>query len=159
MIIKNFIKECKVSQGDLVFIFHKTKPYKSGWWRKIREGSSENNKIYYILEKPMHKGFNIDIASVNSHSEKGLCVMTDKTLKSGIEYNKYEIMADVRGVDCVLLSANNYNLTNLINSNTDYIDENRDNIVITERFKSLLQLYNPQKTKVSDIEVLAGDLI
>lgn len=155
MIIKDEIRESKVNQGDLVFIYHKTKPYKTGWWRKIREGSTKNDLIYYILEKPMHKDFNIEneINSV-SHTELGLCVMKSSTIRYCA---KYEIMADIKGVNSVFLTTRGYHLADVLYKSSYNIDEIKDNVIITERFKKLLDLYIPKK--VSDIELLSKELI
>lgn len=159
MVVKDIIKECKIAQGDLVFIYHKTKPFKTGWWRKIREGSTENRMIYYILEKPMHKDFNIEKASVKSHVEKGLCIMSPMSVTNGAVMDKYEILADIRGIDSVYLSSRGYQLCDVLNESNRRIDEEKDNIVITKRFKELLELYKPQKNQMSDIETLVKGLI
>ena len=160
MIIKDEIRESKVNQGDLVFIYHKTKPYKTGWWRKIREGSTKNDLIYYILEKPMHKDFNIE-NEINSasHTELGLCVMKNSTIRycaaNGID--KYEIMADIKGVHSVFLSTRGYHLADVLYKSNYDIDEDKDNVIITKRFKKLIDLYLPKKT--GDIEILSTELI
>ena len=159
MIIKDCIRETKVAQGDLVFIYHKTKPYKTGWWRKIRSGSGEDKIIYYILEKPMHKNFNMAKASVQSHVEKELCLMTDKTLKNGIEHDKYEILADVRGVQSVSLSTRGYQLKDRLFTSKIHVAEDKENIFVTKRFEELIELYGRKKEQLSDIKILVEGLI
>lgn len=152
------IKESKVSQGALVFIYHKTKPYKTGWWRKIREGNTDNRTIYYILEKPMHKGYTLDKASENSHEEKGLCVMLDRTLKQGVDDNKYEIMAEVRGVDCVNLTLNDYDLTYLLREYRSLEHSIlTDNVTVTSDFIELVEYYSPKP--VNKLAQLAQELV
>lgn len=160
MIIKDEIRESKVAQGDLVFIHHKIKPYKTGWWRKIREGSTKNNVLYYILEKPMHKNFDINIEiSSASHTELGLCVMKSSTIRycESNNIDKYEIMADIRGVHSVFITNRGYHLIDVLHKSSYNVDEDKDNVIITKRFKKLIELYTPNKT--SDIEILSKQLI
>lgn len=160
MIIKDEIRESKVAQGDLVFIYHKIKPYKTGQWRKIREGSTKNNVLYYILEKPMHKNFNIN-AEINSasHTELGLCVMKSSTIRYCEVNNidKYEIMADIRGVHSVFITKRGYHLANVLYNSSYEMNEDQDDVIITKRFKKLIDIYLP--TKESDIQRLAKQLI
>ena len=158
MIIKDEIREVNVAQGDLVFIFHKEKPYKTGWWRKVREGSSKNNLIYYVLEKPMHKDFDTT-TDLQAHKELNLYVMRDSTIKWYEKHksNKYEIMADIRGVHNVFLSTRGCRLVDILYYASYEVDEDKDDVIITKRFKKLLDLCIP--TKESDIQRLAKQLI
>lgn len=158
MIIKNEIREVNVAQGDLVFIYHKEKPYKTGWWRKVREGSSKNNLIYYVLEKPMHKDFD-NTADLQAHKELNLYVMKDSTIKWCEKYkpNKYEIMADIRGIHNVFVSTRGYRLVDVLYYASNNITEDKNNVIITKRFKKLIELYTPNK--ISDIEILSKQLI
>jgi hypothetical protein len=158
MIIKDNIRESSIAQGDLVFIYHKTKPSKTGWWRKIREGSTDNKTIYYILEKPMHKDFDIKYEIETTHTENGFCVMTDKTLKEG-EHYKYEILADIRGSHNILLSSNGYKLNDNMFLQKSIIPEDKDNVIVTNKFIELIKLYKPQKKKISEIENLVENLL
>ena len=154
------INESNVAQGDLAFIYHKTKPMKTGWWRKVREGVCLDKKIYYILEKPMSKNYCAVDAGINSHQEFGLCVMTPHTLKLGIDTNKYEIMATVRGTYSVKLVKHDYSLEYIRANNKYHVKMNQvGNIAVTDRFETLLELYAPVTELKTELETLALDII
>lgn len=146
------IKEKDIAIGDLVFIYHHEKPTKSGWWRKVLY---KNEDIYYALEKPLHKDFNFDIESKICHIEKGLCVMVQDTLSFGIDRkNEYEVMAIVKGLDSILLTNNNYDITMI---NTD--ETKNQDIIITARFIELQKWYNDSLCNNNDLKQLALKLI
>lgn len=106
------LRESAISQGDLVFIVHHTKPEKSGWWRKIRRGHSSRGDIIYILECPVHQNFCLDHPSIKqSRVEFGFCAMTDICVKDGIDNDKYSIILDTRGFAATVVVTNDYLLT------------------------------------------------
>ena len=151
------IKETTIAQGDLVLIINNERPKKSGFWRKIREGKSDDKIIYYILEKPLHKDFDIDDEELShTHKEKGCFVMKDYTLKneSYEKFNtgyKYNILADIRGVDAVKLVMSDYKLSE--------IDTESKNVRFTSDFVELMKYYNPSKTRVNQLEEIANSFI
>ena len=139
----NKICEENVTQGDLVFIIHKEKPIKSGWWRKVRGGKPSNKNTIYILEKPIHKDFNLSHEDViNSRVEHGMCIMKQNSLSYGINVlKKFEILIDAKGVSQVFILQNNY----LTDSNKEILNilltEFDDDILITSDGNILLETW------------------
>lgn len=132
------IKEKSIAQGDLVLIINNVRPKKSGFWRKIREGKSGDKNIYYILEKPLHKNFNIEDEELKkTHIENGLFVMKSSTVS--FDSCKYNILLDIRGTDAVDLVINNYDLNsiNLKSHNVEY----------TSDFVEFMKFYNKNNIK------------
>ena len=155
------IKEGKVAQGDLTLIFHTKKPVKTGWYRKVRCGESEDNNIVYILEKPLHKDFSLNHKDIKStRIEHGMCMMKASTVRDGWNGEcPYEILIDARGIAQGYIVANNY----LIDANVDIVDRllygknmPRD-LVITERGAEFLQEWT-KSAKQNDIKKLVNDL-
>ena len=145
----DIIKEEKVSLGSLVFIYHKRKPFKTGWWRKIKDGCDE----IYFLEKPLHKDFTIDDGD---RVENGTYVMRSSTVKYDNDFSKgsYEIMCVVSGSNQFELAKNNYNIS--------YVEEdkfkNDENVCYTHNFIKLVDYYVVKNIKTDVYEKLAEDL-
>lgn len=147
----NKIKDSAISQGDLVLIIHNTKPLKSGFWRKLREGDAGNNTIFYVLEKPLHKNFDMKASELSSsRTEKGFFVMKDTTVKNDYD-KKYNIIADVRGTDAMKLVMDDYDLNS--------IDLDSKNVKITDDFMKFMEIYNAANKKVSTLESVAMNCI
>ena len=139
----NKIYEENVSLGDLVFIIHKEKPVKNGWWRKVRYGKTSNKNIIYILEKPIHKDFNLSHKDIiNSRVEHGMCIMKQNSLSYGINVlKKFEILINTKGIAQAFILQNNY----LVDSNKEILNilltEFEDDILIINNEKMLLETY------------------
>ena len=140
----NKICEDNVAQGDLVFILHKEKLVKSGWWRKVRCGKTSNKNVIYILEKPTHKDFNLSHEDVrNSRVEHGMCVMKQNSLSYGINViKKFNILINAKGIAQAFILQNNY----LIDSDKEIFNtlltEFDDDILITNDGETLLETWN-----------------
>ena len=132
-----------------VFTYHKRKPFKTGWWRKIKDGCDE----IYFLEKPLHKDFTTDD---DSRVENGTYVMRSSTVKNDNNFNEgfYELMCVVNGSNQFELAKNNYNIS--------YIEEdkfkNNENVCYTHNFIKLVDYYVVKNIKTDVYEKLAEDL-
>jgi len=97
------IRESKVAQGDLVFIIHRDKDYKSGWYRKLRTHTDE---IVFVLESPVTlKPFEV---TDNSRVEDRKYVIRNLTIREDPE--KYKIIIDARGVGSSVIATNGYRI-------------------------------------------------
>ena len=144
------IRESAIAQGDLVLIINNERPTKSGFWRKMREGETADNKVYYILEKPIHKDFDTNDKDLkHTHKENGLFVMKGTTMR--YDANKYNILADIRGTDVVKLVQDNYSL--------DSIDINSSNVKYTKDFIEFLEIYKRVNKPVRALELVATNYI
>lgn len=108
-----------VLQGDLVFIYHRERPVKSGWWRKVRYTNSStlsdrksNGDVVMVLEKYIHPDYieliNIDDC-LNTRCEDGVFLMKDKTFSENVQ-GKYEVFAVASGVASVLITQSGYTI-------------------------------------------------
>jgi hypothetical protein len=159
------ITEGKVAQGDLVFILHNTKPEKSGWWRKVRQGETDDKTVLYVLEKPIHKDFDLSLPSIKrTHIESGFCVMNTNTVKCGIEDDKYTILIDSRGIAQAFITANDYLLTEEgLEGWMNSFEKFQKDFKITKAGEEYLALLYKQKSstcrKATKIESLVFDTI
>jgi hypothetical protein len=99
------IEPGEIHQGDLAFIVHKTKPTKTGWWRKVRMKNvvgekNTNIAVEYVLEKAMHKNFRPEDFE-NSRQEDGIFIMGNGSLCSDQYSDNYEILFQAKGVASV----------------------------------------------------------
>lgn len=151
--IKYFINENKVYQGDLILMIHKDHPTKSGWWRKIRD--SKLKDVYYILERPIHKKYNINDEDLKeTHQEDGCFIIKANTIsyeqKRG-DKEKYNIILSVRGTDTIKLMYNNYNF--------NWVDLNSNNVSYTKDFVEFLNSYNKRFKEDNILESIANNCI
>lgn len=129
------IHEIHVSQGSLIFLHHNEKPVKSGWWRKVKNG----DEVIYVLEKPMHKGFNLELEEVReSRIECGTCVMKANTLNYGQKKGQYDILISAEGLAQDFIVKNNY-LKNITKG--DWNKLLKENITISDDGEELFSLY------------------
>lgn len=147
------ITERYINQGDLIFLLHKEKPTKNGWWRKVNDGK---NEVIYVLEKPMHKDFSLNRKEIkNSRIECNTCVMRDTTLKFGQNQGKFEVLISAGGLAQYFIMKNNY----LIDLNDDMFEELLTyTIDITDRGEELLKLYSKKNNK-SDLNSIVMNLV
>lgn len=123
-----------ILRGSLILLINHERPTKSGWWRAIYDGDLED--VYLILEKPLHKNFDINDPSLaHTHIEKNTFVIKLHNLKYSISNGekKYEILAVIKGVESVILTQNNYDLSKIINDNLDF----NNNILTSSGFTSV----------------------
>lgn len=171
MPLVNSIKVSDIHQGDLVFIRHLDKPYKTGWWRKVRcadidKGYSNYGKVCYVLEIPVHKAFHLH-TNDGSRQELDTYLMKEETVRglnkadikaNGPKYGpaKYEILACVKGVLSVkagaLLTKKDSSLLRL----SDF-EDNRS--LVTPAYEIMANQYFLAAHKLSDYQQLAEDLI
>lgn len=156
--IKDTIKEKNINFGDLVFILHKTKPMKTGWYRKVRLTHMINSNTVYVFEKSIHPNFNVyDTTLIMSKKERGVFFMKDTTLSykdnnPNKGENEYEILVQATGITAINILQHGYTIPNTINYNclTD--------INITDRgvdFLSLVNVIQPFDREATDIEQFA----
>lgn len=171
MIAVRQIRESDVNQGDLVFIRHIQKSYKTGWYRKVRtqdviKGETSYNKVCYVLEIPVHKDFNAN-SDDGSRREQDTYLMMDSSVREyGVGENtyvktdfrrtaKYEILACLKGVSSVTvpcrLIKQNYSLPF-----KDWIADSRS--IITFNFRNMLDKYH-KEVKKDAYEELAEEFI
>ncbi|MGL6184757.1 MAG: hypothetical protein ACRC1T_05195 [Clostridium chrysemydis] len=149
----NFISERRIYQGDLILMIHKEHPTKSGWWRKIRD--RELKDIYYILEKPIHKEY--DLASEDlkeTHQENNCFVVKANTISYEQKYGdieKYDILLSIRGTDAVNLVIKNYDF--------NCVDINSNNVDCTKGFIEFLEYYNKRYNKNNILKQVANNCI
>ena len=156
----NKICEDNISLGDLVFILHKEKPVKNGWWRKVRCGKLNNRNIIYILEKPIHKDFSLSHKDVrDSRIEHGMCIMKQNSLSYGINViKKFDILINAKGVAQSFVSQNNY----LMDSNKEMINsiltEFDNDFLITSEGKILLESWTNKISKNEIFQFESNDI-
>ncbi len=171
MVVVKQIKECDVNQGDLVFIRHIQKSYKTGWYRKVRtqdviKGETSYNKVCYVLEIPVHKDFNAN-SNDGSRREQDTYLMMDSSVR---EYgagdskyaktdfrriDKYEILACLKGISSVILPGK------LIKQNCslpfkDWIADSRS--IVTTNFRNMIDKYH-KEVKQDAYEELVEEFI
>ena len=158
--VKDFLEENYISRGSLVFIYHREKPEKTGWWRKLVNRDVKenlNNEVVYVLEKPLHKDFNLGKELINkSRIENNTCVMKSTTVAYSQKNNKgtYELLCEVSGSETYSLIKSDYSLK--------WFDEdkffNNNNIKYTERFEELVNYYQ-NEIKNNELMNLSKNLI
>ena len=148
---KLYISDASI--GDLIFIRHKTKPIKTGWWRLLYtydEFGAGANKLLFF-EKPMCKDYTIDNPQLTkSRVYNDLYVMKITTISYHEGNNEYEILYIAKESDTIKLIQNNYMPTN------DMFHHNQ--FYYSERGQELFKLWT-QDTKDNDLEVLVESLI
>lgn len=154
--IKESLIENEVHRGDLVFILHRTKPMKTGWYRKSRVSNKNSTETVYVFEKPIHPNFDPnDITLTRSRKERDVFLMKNTTVSfndNKPHLNEYEILVQATGVSAVIILQNGYTIPNSINY-TGLAD-----ICITDRgvdFLSLVNVIQPFGQEASDIEKYA----
>ncbi|WP_252251215.1 hypothetical protein [Clostridium sp. VAP52] len=137
---KDRIEEKNIWQGNLIFLIHKEKPTKTGWWRKIR---TEDKEIIYLLEQPMHKDFNLDNEEIkDSRIDRRIktCVMKDSTLRYGqVKLDKFDVLASAGAISQMFIIQNNY-MKNCNENNFEALMSMGD-IMVTEGFEELFRMY------------------
>lgn len=159
----NGIRESLVDQGDLVFIFHWTKPYKTGWWRKIKYKDAEKDergsgKICYVLEIPVHKDYK-DNKDDGSRIESGLYLMSQENVKraSIADFElKYEILACLKGVTSVVApSILKKDMASLLQLK----DIQDDRSFVTKHYEAMVKRYYASIEELTRYERLTDDLM
>ena len=107
------INESSIHQGDLVFILHKEKPMKTGWYRKVKYTCEGSSDTVYVFEKSVHPKFNSnDFTLANSRKERGIFLLKASTIVQAIKYgDQYEILLRVAGVSATRIVLQDYKLT------------------------------------------------
>lgn len=148
----SIIEEKKIALGSLVLIIHGEHLTKSGFWRKIKDNKMDS--YYYILEKPIHRNYDIDDKSLeHTHKEDGLFVVKANTVafeQSNGNPLKYRILTSVRGTDAVNLVRNNYDFTT--------IDIKSPNVEYTSDFIEFLNLYDLKKKNNNVLKEMTDNL-
>lgn len=142
-ILKAQISESNVPQGALCFIKHNTKPYKTGWYRKLRllpTTEMSVDKVAYILERPVHKSYFSKSSEELSRTEQGFCRIAVKSISCAP--NKYEIMYIAYGVSALNISNMENSLPTLQYMNTQKYD------MYTSEFLALCNEYYSQNVYV-----------
>lgn len=163
MIIVNHIRESEVNQGDLVYICHWSKPYKSGWWRQVRcsdvrKGEDRFGKVCYVLEIPTHEDYK-DNQEDGSRRESGTYLMTQETVRKRSAPNieiKYEILACLKGVTSVIAPSI---LKNDMASLLRLKDIQDDRSLITKHYKSMTERYYSSVEQINRYERLTDELV
>lgn len=148
---KLYISDANI--GDLIFIRHKTKPIKTGWWRLLNtyDELGAGAKKLLFFEKPMCKDYTFDNPQlVESRVYNDLYVMKITTISYHEGNNKYEILYIAKESDTIKLIQNNYIPTN------DMFRHNQFNY--SERGEELFKLWT-QDTNENDLKVLVESLI
>lgn len=124
--------ETSVNLGDLVFIVNTKHPTKSGWWRKLKI----NSTTYYVLEKSVHKDFNIEDTSLQTtHRIDEYFVMKPTTVR--MYKDKYLLLVDVGGIQSIELVKNGYDF--------DSMDLKSDDVIYTKEFEEFMKYYQASK--------------
>lgn len=120
------INEGNVHQGDLVFILHKEKPMKTGWYRKVKHTCEGSSDLVYVFEKSVHPRFNSnDFTLANSRKEKGIFMLKACTIAKAKKYgDQYEILLRVAGVSATRIVLQDYKLKQ---EDFDSMTEDQDN--------------------------------
>lgn len=154
MYVNNIIKKATI--GSLVLLINYKRPTKSGWWRLIHDGKLGHT--YLMLEKPLHKYFDVNDEDISfTHKEKGVYVMRLSGVFDSTDCNegKYEVLAVVKGVECILLSNNDYKLCNVV----PYEDlEKNKNIFCSNKFKEVKHMFYKEINK-NKLETIVADFV
>lgn len=131
----DYIREKHIHQGNLIFMVHRDHLTKSGWWRKVYDNP---NGVYYILEKPVHKDYDIDDESLKeTHKKDNFFIIKANTInyeQNRGDKNKYQILVSVSGTEVVDLVLHNYDINNL--------DMLSTNVTFVPKFEEFLKYYN-----------------
>lgn len=117
-------------KGELILIYHKSRPMKSGWYRYIKDSTfpEPNNKSYsvikvtgdslYVLEKSIHKDFNFDDSTISETRKKdGVYCVGRQSFINKTDSEEYIILAICDGIGSVKIAQNSYKPTvELMNS-------------------------------------------
>ena len=144
-----------IPKGSLVFIIHKNKPYKTGWYLKTSNYNNETEygqEGVYILAKNV-TNYDKDPKD-KSRMEHGKFIIKSKSIRNSHYYdNHYEILSVVNGVESLVLQEDNYKLTSRIFGATTYLKSR--NVEVTDRFLKLLNYIEEKEDEEKDLKELA----
>lgn len=104
------INSSNVHQGDLVLVYHKDNPIKSGWYRLIADSSFGSRCQRFVLERPLHRSYTI--ARPNEGScLNGMYSCSCNNFFINLKSERYVGLASAEQSVSCLLAYNNFEIT------------------------------------------------